>query len=49
MRGTGNEGTIFFKDATTGTEIIKEASSCLEEERDAAKSAGDRNQKRKPS
>ena len=49
MRVVVNEGAIFFKDSSTGTEIIKQTSNALEEEQDAAKSADDHNRKRKPS
>lgn len=49
MRVVANEGVIFFKDASTATEIIMQTKSALEEQQDAAKAAADRNQKRKPS
>ncbi len=49
MRVVAKEGAIFFKDASTATEIIMQTKSALEDQQDAAKAAADRNQKRKPS
>ena len=49
MRVVANEGVIFFKDASTATEIIMQTKTALEEQQDAAKTAAEHNQKRKPS
>ena len=49
MRVVANEGVIFFKDASTATEIIMQTKAALEEQQDSAKAAAGHNQKRKPS
>jgi len=49
MRVVANEGKIFFKDASTATEIILQTAQVLQKDQDAAKAASDRNRKRNPS
>ena len=48
MRVVANEGVIFFKDASTATEIILQTAQTLQDDQDA-RAASDRNRKRKPS
>ncbi len=49
MRVVANDGTVFFKDASTATEIITQAAQTLQQDQDAARAAIDRNHKRKSS
>ncbi|HYM04781.1 MAG TPA: DUF3568 family protein [Stellaceae bacterium] len=45
MRVVANQGTIFFKDASTATEIITQTAQELQDERDAARAAANRKRK----
>jgi hypothetical protein len=45
MRVVANDGQIFFKDASTATEIITKTAQTLQEDRDAAKNEPNRKRK----
>jgi hypothetical protein len=49
MRVVANQGGVFFKDASTATEIITQTAQTLQDDRDSEKAITDRNRKRKAS